>query len=423
MEFLRQALKLCPNVACVLTKIDLYPHWERIADLNRRHLAEAGLVVPLLPVSSALRTLALANGDRELNAESGFLPLVGHVRRRILENAAHLARRAAANDIQYAVEHLALSWESERAVLLDTGDDGELMARLRSARDRAQDLKRSSANWRTTLNDGMSDLHADIDYDIRDRTRMIIRDAEEIIDAADPAKIGEQFDQWFQQRVAEAVADNFVWAHERAEWLAHRVADHFANLVNELPQLNVGGTERVLDPIPPLPMVEADSLSLGGKLLIGMRGSYGGVLMFGLLTGLVGMALINPLSLGAGVLLGKRTYNEERASRLSKRRFDMKVAVRRQIDDVILHVTKQAKDRLREAQRVLRDHFTEVAGELTKSMSDAIEAASAAVKTSADDRQRRVTEINGAVAELESLKIRADALAAAPRPESTPVNG
>ena len=56
IAFLRQALKLCPNVACVLTKTDLYPHWRKVADLDRQHLqqpgrraAHSGLVDPAYP--------------------------------------------------------------------------------------------------------------------------------------------------------------------------------------------------------------------------------------------------------------------------------------------------------------------------------------------------------------------------------------
>ncbi|HEY2762865.1 MAG TPA: dynamin family protein, partial [Pseudonocardiaceae bacterium] len=32
LDFLRQAMKMCPNVLCVLTKTDLYPQWRRIAE-------------------------------------------------------------------------------------------------------------------------------------------------------------------------------------------------------------------------------------------------------------------------------------------------------------------------------------------------------------------------------------------------------
>jgi hypothetical protein len=257
----------------------------------------------------------------------------------------------------------------------------------------------------------MVDLHADVEYDVRDRTRLIIRDAEEIIDAADPAQIADQLDEWLRQRAAEAVAANFVWAHERAQWLAAQVADHFAEVDVAMPDLRAPVTERVLEPVPPMPPAQPDRTSFAGKVLIGMRGSYGGVLMFGLLTGLAGMALINPLSVGAGVLLGKRAYNEDRAARLGRRRADTKLAVRRVIDDVVLHVTKQAKDRLREIQRHLRDHFIERADELTTSMNDSIAAARTAINTEGEDRKQRVVAVQAALAELAELCGRADRLA------------
>ena len=59
LDFLRQAARLCPNVACVLTKIDLYPQWQRIAELDRGHLRTAGIDAELLPTSSVLRMHAV----------------------------------------------------------------------------------------------------------------------------------------------------------------------------------------------------------------------------------------------------------------------------------------------------------------------------------------------------------------------------
>ena len=55
LEFLDAAMKLCPNVACVLTKTDLYPHWRRIEELDRGHLRKAGVDAEIFPVSSVLR--------------------------------------------------------------------------------------------------------------------------------------------------------------------------------------------------------------------------------------------------------------------------------------------------------------------------------------------------------------------------------
>ena len=418
IDFLRQAVKLCPNVGCVLTKTDIYPQWRRIAELDRVHLASIGVTAPLMPVASTLRLQALATNDRLLHRESGFPTLIGYVQNQIMARAEQLARRSVAHDIRYVSEHVYLSLQGELAVLRDPARNQELLERLEKARTNADDLKKRSARWQTTLNDGIIDLQADIEYDMRDRTRLIIREAEEIVNASDPAQIAEQFDEWFQQRTAEAVADNFVWAHERSEWLAAQVADHFAQTGGAaLPDLHIADTSGVLDPVREMPKVEQDSISFVGKVLIGMRGSYGGVLMFGLLTGLMGMALVNPLSVGAGVILGKRAYNEDRYGRLKKRRFDTMTVVRRQADEIILHVIKQAKDRLRQVQRALRDHYLDVADELQRSLSDSITAAQKSVKTGAEDREKRIAEITKVMGELERIDRQAQALANQPAPQ------
>ena len=72
LDFLAAAVRMCPNVACVLTKTDLYPHWRRIAELDRGHLAAAGITADLIPVSSAVRQVALRTKSKPLNEESGF---------------------------------------------------------------------------------------------------------------------------------------------------------------------------------------------------------------------------------------------------------------------------------------------------------------------------------------------------------------
>src|SRR5262245_33625669 len=51
VDFLQQAADVCPTVACVLTKTDLYPEWRRMWEANRRHLKD----IPLFPVSSSMR--------------------------------------------------------------------------------------------------------------------------------------------------------------------------------------------------------------------------------------------------------------------------------------------------------------------------------------------------------------------------------
>lgn len=78
LDFLRQALERTPAAICVVTKTDLYPQWRRIAELNRGHLAAAGIGIPLVAVSSFLRLRAWR--APELNEESGFAALFDWLR-------------------------------------------------------------------------------------------------------------------------------------------------------------------------------------------------------------------------------------------------------------------------------------------------------------------------------------------------------
>jgi hypothetical protein len=156
------------------------------------------------------------------------------------------------------------------------------------------------------------------------------------------------------------------------------------------------------------------------KVLIGMRGSYGGVLMFGLLTGIFGMALINPLSVGAGLLLGRKAYRDDQENRLKRRQAEAKALVRRQLDDVTFQVGKQLKDRLRLVQRTIRDHFTDIADEYHRSLSDSVAAAQKSANSYAQEREGRVREIRARLTKVDALHRAAEAVSAEVAAAGTP---
>ena len=109
LEFLQTARRMCPNVVCVLTKVDFYPSWRKIRDLNVEHLKARGINAPLMCVSSALRIHALRNNDRDLNQESGFPALVGYLQSEIATNAETLTVRTAASDVLSVTSQLAVA--------------------------------------------------------------------------------------------------------------------------------------------------------------------------------------------------------------------------------------------------------------------------------------------------------------------------
>lgn len=404
MDFLSQAMRVCPNIACVLTKIDLYPQWRQVAALNRIHLDAVAEGIALYPVSSDLRMTATRLEDGELNAESGFPALVEYLRRDIVGSSATVRRRSVTQDLLSASEHLRLALQSELSVLVDPRETPRIIAEMEAAKARAMELGRRSSRWQVTLNDGVSDLISDMEHDLRDRMRAIQRDAEQSIDSDDPGPHWEAFIDWMEQRVAAAVSDTFVWSSERAQWLSTQVADHFVQDEVPLPVLSRDDIEDVLEPVEIIPLLDSGKLNPLEKLLIGLRGSYGGVLMVGLITSILGMALINPFSIAAGVLIGSKVYKDDKDNRLKKRQAEAKTLVRRQVDEVIFQVGKQLKDRLRLVQRATRDHFTEIAEEHVRSLNDSVVAAQKAASTFSAEREGRMKELRSELASVDALR-------------------
>jgi hypothetical protein len=410
MAFLRHAASVCPTVACVLTKIDLYPEAERIAALNRDHLAAAGIEAELFAVSSTLRWHAVLSSDTEANAESGFPALVGYLRKRVLGQADRIARRGVVHDVLAVTDQIAGSLRAELTAQ-DPEAAAALMAGLVAAQERATALKERQARWQQTLNDGVADLNADIDYDLRDRMREISRLAEdELAAVGDPTKVWDQFSGWVQQEVANAAAANFVWATQRARHLAQQVAGHFSTDRDQLLPALRNDPSDAMASVRQMAMPGAESWGVGAKALTGMRGGYMGMLMFGMVGSIVFGTIFNPIGIGAGILMAGKSVGDERKRIVTKRQNEAKAAARRYVDDVTFQVSTDSRKRLRAVQRDLRNHFTEQAEQLKRSLAESQAAAERAVKQSQSERAARQAEINGQLAELEAVRNQARAL-------------
>lgn len=412
VSFLRQVLGLCPSVALLVTKTDLYPHWRQIVDANVAHLAREGLDVPIIALSSMLRSHALRLSDEELNSESGFPELYTFLRENVLARADATTRAAVSLDIRSVTEHLTLAMGSELAALRDPQRAEAAVAGLQRAKAAAEELHKKTSQWQHTLSDGVADLAADIDHDLRDRLRRVTREAEETVDAGDPGSEWLELGDWLEEQIAASVGDNFVWAHDRALWLSELVAEHFAAAgAVALPDLDLGDLDDILEPVASLADLETGKTGITQKVLVGMRGSYGGVLMFGLITTFVGLSLLNPISIGAGVLLGTKAYKEDKENQVKARRSEAKIAIRRFTDDVSFQVGKESKDRLRLIQRVLRDHFTSIAEQTLRSLNDSLRAAQEAATVETAERSTRTAHLDREMRVVAELNERAAALA------------
>ena len=147
------------------------------------------------------------------------------------------------------------------------------------------------------------------------------------------------------------------------------------------------------DGLKSLARLESKPSGVGHKAITSMRGSYGGVLMFGMLTSVAGLGMFNPISLGAGLLLGRKSYKEDMENRMLRVRNEAKTNVRRFVDDVSFVVGKESRDRLKAIQRQLRDHYREIANQATRSLNESLQAAVAAARLEETERNTRVREL------------------------------
>ena len=396
MTFMRQAFEICPVATIVATKTDLYPHWREIVEANNAHLQRAGLSIPMTPASSLLRSHAIQLNDKELNEESNFPAIVKFLSEKVLSRENDRIRDQVLAEIRSAAEHLTLAVESEMSAINDPDARDRLKAELERRKQEGQDALQQTALWQQVLNDGIADLTADVDHDLRGRFRAISQHTEHVIDTTDPTHHWAEIGVELENAVATAVGDNFVWAYQRAEVLAQEVARTFVEAGLEaikMPQLDAREMGASFGELKSLGKLEAKPIKTGHKLVTGMRGSYGGVLMFGMLTSFAGLGMFNPLSLGAGLLLGRKTYKDDMENRMMRVRNEAKMNMRRFVDDVSFVVNKESRDRLKGIQRQLRDHYRGIANQTTRSLNESLQATVASAQLEEHERNTRIREL------------------------------
>jgi hypothetical protein len=410
-QFLRTVTALCPNVACVLTKIDAYAHWRTIRERDLAHLHALGLDVELVPVSAALHDEAVALGDRQLDDESGVPGLVAYLRM-LLADAERLRARAAAADAQWVTDQLLVQFGAERAALADPERAKPLIAALEAAKERAERLRSEASRWQQTLADGMGDLGAEVDRQLRTRTRDVLREAEDAIDQSDPAAVWDEFEPWIYRKVNEHVVAIYATFHTGAERVAQRVADHF-EAENALVDVAGPAPSTALDAVSTTAELRLDLMTGGQQALSAVRGAYSGMAMFGMLAGMVGAAALGPLVIGVGALMGRKQLHDDRERQLAMLRQQAKASLRKYVDDVAFNVGNDTRDAQRLAHRQLRDHFAERAQEVFRSTTEALQAAQQAVLADDDQRTQRRRDVEAELQRIGSLRERTKALTAA----------
>jgi hypothetical protein len=413
LDFLDVVISMCQRVTLVMPKIDFYPQWRRIVDLNRGHLERRGLDIPIIPVSTVLRKMAIESNDSELNAESGYGELISHMRDTLAASTRSSAREEYASSLREIIAELKPQLESELAVLGDPEESARQVRELESQKERAQNLRNQASRWQQTLSDGTTDLNSDVEHDLRARFREIVKDAELAVETNDPAKTWDDFSAWLSDRVNTAIVQNYTLLHQRSVQLGERVSSHF-----DADHRAVTDRLEIADPTSFRSAPEFEDSGIHeakgafGSSFTMLRGGMGGMVMVGVLGAAAPIALAAWVAPAVAGLVGRKTLKEEKDRSLLQRRMQAKQAVRKYTDEAQFVASKEARDGLRHVNRQLRDHFMERAEELSTSTSESLAAAQQALRSTQESRDKRMKVVQNILAEVPKVSAQIDAIAA-----------
>jgi Dynamin family len=404
LDFLKQALERCRRAVCVLTKTDLYPHWRHIAELNENHLRRAGVDLSVIPVSSFLR---LRSRQRpELTDESGFGDLVRYLATEVVAPTHDDVGVAVAQDVRFAAQQLEHEVAAEQTVLAEPEAAAKVVRDLETARNRAAHLASPNATWQQVLGDGIQDLVADVQHDLQERLRTVSREAEGLIDAADPKDSWTEIEEWLRRQTVGASIGNYDLLKERATELVEDVAAAF-----DLESGQAGPSLNFVAPagLEALRLSPVSSLSApGGKFASTLAATRLAVVAPMALFGIAGIfpllaPIVYPMSVVLMGGLGGKLLRDERKRQVAYRQGQARVATRRFLDEVSFIMTKEAGDALRRTQRQLRDDFQERALVAQRSSTNALDAAAKARDLGDEERAQKAANLGAQVAALQDI--------------------
>lgn len=407
LDFLRSALERCPTVALVVTKTDLHHTWPRIVELDREHLRQAGIDVPVIPVSSFLRLRAAKQPD--LNAESGFGPLVEFLARDVVQGATTRTAGRLAHEVDFVATQLARQSDAERAVLAVPERGKAVLEGLESEHKRSHALSTKEATWQQTLADGIQDLVADIEFDLQARLRGVLRGVKEIIEGTDPRTTWTETEGWLRRSAAAAGVANRDLLLRRAQELAASVATQFNLDAGEAVEVRLDPVVRALEERH-LPAVSSFTMP-GGRLasLMVTARTAGLVPMVAISlasTGLLPIAVLTGAAVAAGAGVSGKLFRDEGKRQRAYRQSQAIAAAGKFVDEVAFEMNKETRDALRLTQRQLRDEFQGRARSLQVSSTGALAAAQRAATLPSEARTRRASELERQTEQLSSIQDR-----------------
>ena len=407
LDFLMMSAEQCEDIILVLSKIDLFPEWRRIAEINRQVLSMNNIAARICPLSSALRSEAFRRMDGDLNIESGYPELLDVIGADVLDPSRDRAASRARAEALFVVEQLLGEMVPELTALSDPGIAAGTLAALDAERERLERLRAGSARWQIMLNDQFGDLVADSDHRFRQRIRQISRQSDESIENGDPTEIWDDVIALLRDLVASA-SGGVVRELEAGSDI---IAAHIVELLKEesiaidaaLGRARPVDVSRLWSAVRPPQQALTEKAGMGWASL---RGAQGGILVLGMLGSLAGIALSTGMMLGVGAIFGGKQIFEERRKQVTQRRQKARAAIRQFLDDVQFEVGKSMREVSRELQRQLRDHFADRIAESVRTCAAASENLHKSAQQDEATRLLRTTQLRDAIDVLSAARER-----------------
>lgn len=394
LAFLKGAAETAPATVVALSKTDMFPHWREVHAANGDLLETAGLAVECVPVSSALREAALAGRDADLNGESGFPALIQFLEVKVVRRMTAIAVGGVLDAAVVSLGEMQVATRTGLEARLSPGTMEERLQASREAKARLDRLRQGNARWPTVMNDGLTELVARVDHRFRRRMRDLQRHAEDEIAKGDPKTAWAGLTVYVREQAAEGARDVVREMEAGADGVAQQVTSLLAeedfligSAVGSRPALDLSNYWA------PRPLSMPSVASTVGMGLSGLRGSQGGLILLGVMTGLAGIALSTGVLLGVAAVFGGKQVLDERKRQVAVRRQEARTAIRQFLDEAEFEVNKALRDLSREQNRRLRDHYNERISERIRTCTETVATLERALQENGAAREAQIKEL------------------------------
>ncbi len=404
LDFLSRAQDAGPPIIFAVTKVDMYPEWRRIVELDGSHLADAGIHLEALPVSSALRAAGERIGDEGLTTDSGFPRLTEAIIANATDGARGAAVAAALRELTSVIEQLRDPVETEIDALERPERVKEISAELGAVRSRLSTLDDADARWSLRVSDEFEGLRSKVDFSFHQDMRKLARDTQEEIEQIDPSKSWAELGQRLQGDVATIVRNAFLAVTDGAGRIQTTVAEMLADAEADFAESSPDMRYEVTD-------AWRGGPEFGGKRETGMVATMGllggaavGVEMLGVLGMFAGAAIVGPAAIGVALLFGGKQVVDERKRQLADRRQQARSFVSDFVEDVQFEVEGRLGTMLADLQRQMRARFAERIRQLQRTNEEALEALERVLEQNTVEREERLQQLRTERQLLEELE-------------------